>query len=855
MALEDYGRKRRFDRTHEPPPSGAGPKRKPGAARFVVQLHHARRRHYDFRLQVGNVLRSWAVPKGPSLDPRTKRMAVEVEDHPLAYERFEGSIPPGEYGAGTVQIFDRGTWSTTSDPTEQLRAGHLRFELFGEKLRGAWHLVRTRSVGPQKQWLLIKQEDGHAAALEADALLDRSAADEPPARARSSHTASKGGAWHAEALALPGAVPAQLPEQAPQPQLAAECGSPPRGDGWIHELKWDGYRLLATVTRSIVRLWSRNGQEWTERFPHLVEALETLRLRDAIFDGELIAGAGATADFGRLQRTLAAQSHAQLRFVAFDLIHLEGVDVSRAPLVRRKALLADVLASRPGLLGLSTHVAGSGTEAYEVAIAQGFEGIVSKRADAPYVAGRSGSWCKCRARQSDDFAVVGFTPPKGSREHFGALLLASRMQNGSWRYAGRVGSGFSDALIGELASRLGRARAEPTVEIEGSESTLRGAKWFAPRFVVEVAHRGLSNTGLLRQPSLHAVRWDKNVEDIEQRGSGEVQEPEHPARHRRSPAEAGSRQRERGSAGSERSNTKVQGGDLNASGKALSLSSPEKTVFADAGLTKRDVWDYYSLVADRLLQHIGGRPVSTIRCPDGVANSCFFQRHEIAGLKVAGTLAITGKRGGAKDYLVVEDRTALLELVQFNVLEFHPWGAMAASPERADRMIFDLDPGPGVSFEAVKAASLRIRELLRRLELKSFLRVSGGKGLHVVVPLNPGCEWSLVKRFARGFAESLATADPDHFVAKASKAIRSNRIFIDYLRNDFGATAVAAYSLRARPGAPVAMPIRWEQLESVNRADQFSLVSMMSTLKRRQACPWAGIDDVRQSLGRWQVSR
>ncbi|MDQ3161044.1 MAG: non-homologous end-joining DNA ligase, partial [Pseudomonadota bacterium] len=525
MSLVDYRRKRSFDKTREPEPNKAS--RGGQRAIFVVQLHHASRRHYDFRLQVGDALKSWAVPKGPSYDPAVKRMAVEVEDHPLDYAGFEGDIPKGQYGGGHVARFDEGVWATDGDPEAQLSKGHLRFELFGEKLKGGWHLVRSGKPARQPQWLLFKDKDEYAGTLEADDLLadvseapaadlkragsgkvnKRKLATVPVKRARKKN-------WAKMALALANAKKAPPPSAPFEPQLAKPGESPPSGEQWIHELKWDGYRILATVVDGKVRLWSRNALEWTAKIPDIRAAVEALGLESAALDGELIAGTGTKEDFNLLQSTLSGERQGALSYALFDLLHINGVDVSDAPLLERKTLLQTLLDGAPARLAYSSHIQGDGDAAFQLAGEQHFEGIISKRADRAYHAGRSDGWRKTKQLASDEFAVVGYTAPKGSRAGFGSLLLATPDEEHGWTYVGRVGTGFSDELMREVTKRLGTDGGKtPTAHVGTTDTDLSAATWFAPRFVVEVFFRGIGRQQLLRQPSLKAVRPDKVVGD------------------------------------------------------------------------------------------------------------------------------------------------------------------------------------------------------------------------------------------------------------------------------------------------------------------------------------------------------
>ena len=845
MSLVDYRRKRSFDQTREPEPGKPRPKGQ--RAIFVVQLHHASRRHYDFRLQVGDALKSWAVPKGPSYDPDVKRMAVEVEDHPVDYAGFEGEIPKGQYGGGHVARFDHGVWATDGDPEEQLAKGHLRFELFGEKLKGGWHLVRSGRAARQPQWLLFKDKDAYAGKLEADDLL----ADVAPAPAADVKRAGAGKQarkklaalparrrrrkdWAKQASKLTHARKGRPPDGPFEPQLARLGEAPPQGEQWIHELKWDGYRILATVAGAEVRLWSRNALEWTARLPEIRDAIGALGLESAALDGELIAGSGRKEDFNLLQSTLSGERQGQLALVLFDLLHVDGVDIAGAPLLERKALLQAVLEGAPAHLGFSSHIEGDGESAFRLAGERHFEGIISKRADRAHHGGRSDDWRKTKQLASDEFAVVGYTAPRGSRTGFGSLLLARPDPKYGWRYAGRVGTGFNDALMREVTAKLPRTGSRtPTAHVGTTDTDLRTAVWFQPRFVVEVFYRGVGRQQLLRQPSLKAVRPDKAVADL-----ADSDRPGATARAPRARKAAGTRRPSKpASAATEPSLPR--------------LSSPGKILFPETRITKQDVWDYYLAVAGHLLPEIAGRPLSIMRCPEGTQRPCFFQKHHTAGLERVSSVRLKEEGGNNAWYLMVEDVAGLMELVQFNALEFHPWGAHAADPDVADRVVFDLDPGPDVPIAEVRRAAVDIRRLLERLELESFLRASGGKGLHVVVPLNPGCDWELTRRFAHGFADALARSEPDRFLATSTKSRRNKRIFVDYLRNGRGATAVASYSLRARPGAPVALPLAWSELPKLTRANAFSIKDVPAKLKRRRKDPWAGIEALKQNLARW----
>jgi bifunctional non-homologous end joining protein LigD len=844
MSLVEYQRKRQFDRTREPAPGKPLPEGQ--RAIFVVQLHHASRRHYDFRLQVGDTLKSWAVPKGPSYDPSVKRMAVEVEDHPISYAKFEGEIPRGQYGGGHVALFDTGVWSTPYDAEAQLAKGHLRFELFGDKLKGGWHLVRSGKPAKQPQWLLFKEDDAYAGNLEADDLL----ADVTPPPEADAKRAGRGKAdrkkqatvapkrkarridWAKKAAKLPKAKKAVLKNEAFEPQLARLGERPPEGEQWLHEIKWDGYRLVTTIVNGVVRIWSRNAIEWTAKVPEIVSAIQQLGLKSGALDGELIAGKGTQQDFNLLQATLSGEQSGTLAYVLFDLLHADGIAIDASPLLERKQLLAELLQDPPAHLALSTHIEGDGAAAYGLASGQKFEGIISKRSDRPYHPGRGDDWRKTKHLQSDEFAVVGYTPGKGNRGGFGSLLLARPDPVHGWSYAGRIGSGFNNEQIRELTQRIGKAGStKPTVHVtEAVRKEIRGALWFDPMFVVEVIVRGTGGSGVLRQASLKGLRPDKDIADL-------------------ADSDRGAKTRPSGKRTATRETSTTQA--ATAPAPLMRLSSPTKIIFPDSDITKQEVADYYMAVMDHLLPGIAGRPLSIIRCPEGAGKPCFFQKHYTPGLEHVSLVRLKEEAGNNANYLVAYDAAGVMELVQLNGLEFHPWGSHADDPDVADRVIFDLDPGPNVPWSEVKAAAVHVRGLLKQAGLESFLRTTGGKGLHVVVPLNPGCHWDVVKDFARAFAEALARAEPQRFLAVSTLKLRPNKIFVDYLRNGRGATAVASYSLRARDRAPVAMPIAWSELKALQRGDAFTLKDVPARLKRRRKDPWAGIDAVKQDLSRW----
>ena len=862
MSLTAYQRKRNFAATPEPAEGGAT-----GHGIFVVQLHHASHRHYDFRLELDGVLKSWAVPKGPSFDPKIKRLAMEVEDHPISYATFEGDIPKGNYGAGHVDVFDHGTWEPVGDAKHALAQGELKFHLHGDILRGSWVLIRTRKQGSKQQWLLIKHHDGYASERDADSFVD-------PTTDRPLSLAQRKKVWprspglkkaSAEKISVTHSIHAALKtvlryanaeKLTPQPFAPELCRlqpSPPSGEDWLHEIKWDGYRILTTVVKGNVQLWSRNALEWTDRLPELVEAIESLQLKSAQLDGEMIVMRDERDDFNALQGRLSAETQTPATYMLFDLPHLEGKSLRDIPLVQRKALLAEVLTKHPHpLLRYSEHQLGEGKMIFAQAIAAGREGIVSKRVDSGYSGSRNGDWVKVKGRPSDEFAVVGYTLPKGSRTGIGALLLG-QPRRGQMTYVGRAGTGLSSETLREWRQRLAPFETdEPTVDTRlMSAADRRLAIWVKPTFVIEAYYQGIGGKGLLRQPAFKALRSDKEITDLadkEQSSKSENVSDIHPTAKQKSNVSKQSRTMER--TAKAKAPKPSQSGDAKTKIKTkdVLLTHPERIVFAEAGKTKGDVADYYRAVSAWLLPEIAGRPLSVLRCPDGTGKACFFQKHlgrgwgeHVQGIEVE-------EKEGREQYLSVEDQAGVLELVQMNVLEFHPWGATAADLEHADRLVFDLDPHASVAWKHVTAAARDLREQLASIGLDSFLRTSGGKGLHVVVPLNPPAPWEAVKAFAQAVAEAMTTLKPKEFVSVAGETHRKGKIFIDWLRNGRGATSVASYSLRARPKAGVAMPLAWDELKRVQGGDAFTIKNALKWIQQRKADPWKGIAKVKQAL-------
>ena len=846
MGLTEYNRKRNFNATPEPAEGGASGKDKI----FVVQLHHASHRHFDFRLELDGVLKSWAVPKGPSLDPKVKRLAMEVEDHPLSYANFEGDIPTGNYGAGHVDVFDHGTWEAIGSAHQGLGKGDLKFILHGDLLRGSWVLVRTRKQGSKNQWLLIKHQDEYASPRDANAFVDPNTdrpislkarravwKDEPSVK---SSPAKKKHSKNDRPPDLSGASRKVIANEAFAPELCRVQPEPPNGNDWLHEVKWDGYRIVATVVKGQVKLWSRNGIEWTQKVPELTRAIGSLKLKSAQLDGEMIVLREGRDNFNALQARLSGEAKEPLIYMLFDMPHLNGQSLREVPLIQRKAALAKLLRQQEHpLLRYSEHQVGDGKAMFAQATEAGLEGIVSKRTNSTYAGTRSGDWIKVKGRPSEEFVVVGYTEPKGARTGVGALLLATP-QDDKLVYIGRVGTGFDDKQLRDLRKELSKTvinHAPADINLmERRDQAL--AVWVRPKKIVEVFFQGIGGQGLLRQPAFKAFRADKSLSDLKR-----------DAKQATKTVNRAEKDTARVSKLSTKASVRRKQLERDTSQNNLdsvAITHPERVVFPEINITKADVAAYYREVAPWMMPEVGGRPLSVVRCPDGASQACFFQKHVLPGW--GPHIFGVDVKSERKKYLCIDEPAGLLELVQMNVLEIHPWGARASDPDHADRIVFDLDPHPQVKWPRVIAAANDVREQLEKIGLTSFLRTSGGKGFHVVVPLNPPAPWDDAKAFAQAVAEAMAGYKPKEFVAIAGEKNRINRIFVDWLRNGRGATSVASFSLRARATAGVAMPLSWAELPKIKRGDQFTIKNAMKHIRAWTVHPWRDIDLTPQSL-------
>lgn len=831
MALEAYRRKRNFERTPEPSGQAGAKARAKAAPRFTVQKHAARRLHYDFRLEHAGVLLSWAVPKGPSLDPHIKRLAMQTEDHPIEYGTFEGVIPKGEYGGGPVLVWDYGHWIPEGDPDEGLRRGRLTFALEGEKLRGRWHLVRTLGEGG-KAWLLFKSADAEARTGQDSEIVAQAPTSVLSGRAIEDVQSDPDRVWRSNregegdgSSGLPdlsdvqGAREAALPAFV-EPQLATLVDSPP-GDGYLHEIKLDGYRVLARIERGRARLLTRRGNDWTERMPSLARAFESLPVDEAMFDGEVVVLApSGVSDFQRLQNALASGRDEACVYHAFDLLHLSGHDLRKLPLRERKRLLHETLAAVGALQGrirFSDHEQGDAQAFLEQACKLRLEGIVSKRADAPYTSGRSRAWLKCKCHARQEFVIGGYTDPAGARSHFGALLLGVRDGEGELSYAGKVGTGFSQQSLADLHARLRKlSRSKPPFVDPPRGADARRAHWVQPKLVAEVEYAERTKDGLLRHASFRGLRQDKPASEVRDETPVELARP----------AE--------GQPDPERVLARVR------------FTHPDRVLYADQGITKRELGLYYAKVARRMLPHLAQRPLTLVRCPEGQGKECFFQKHPSQGMPNSVHRVRIREKSASLDYMYVDDIEGLLGLVQVGALEIHTWGSRVDRLECPDQLVFDLDQAPDVPWERMIEAAHAMRERLAAIDLQGFLKTTGGKGLHVVVPIEPRLRWDVAKRFCKLLVESMVRAEPSRYLATMSKSKRKGKIFLDYLRNGRGATAVCAYSTRARPSAPLSLPIAWDELTPELRSDAFDLRSVNGRLVDPD--PWQAFEAARAPI-------
>jgi len=814
--LGAYRAKRDFSRTPEPQNGDADRSLAAGPLSYVVQKHWAGSLHYDFRLQLDGVMKSWAVPKGPSLDPKLKRMAVQVEDHPIAYADFEGTIPARQYGAGKVIVWDAGHWTPQGDPLKAYRDGNLKFELHGHKLRGKWVLVRMKGKGEkQTPWLLIKETDGWARTSAdysvVDALPDSvkglglprgATVATAPLAANLAATASRG-----VAAALPPTL---------SPQLATlAAGPPPQPEDWVYEIKFDGYRMLVRVEHGKARLFTRNGHDWTSKLRSLHKAIDALKWPSGWFDGEIVVpNEQGIPDFSALQQAFDTGDTGEVVLYLFDLPYFDGHDLRARPLEERRAVLKGLLMkAQSDRVRFSETFDAAPDGIVASACKLGLEGVIAKRRSSRYQCARSTDWIKLKCGLRQEFVIGGYTDPQGTRAGFGSLLLGVHDAQGALQYAGNVGSGFSQRTLADLKEVLvAQARTSSPFATKADNAGIEGRPhWVAPTLIAEVSFAAWTRAARIRHAVFRGLRTDKEAIAIVREKALRVNSA------KLAPATGPPA--------------------IHTAPRHPQITNPQRVVDASTGTTKLDLVRYYGVVGTLMMKHLQGRPVSLVRAPDGVDGQLFFQKHaDIEGLpgmcQVDPALSI-----GHPAMLEVVSAQGLLSAAQWNVIEFHTQNARTASFEHPDRMVFDLDPGEGVAWAQVQEAAELMHAFLGQLGLPSFLKTSGGKGLHVVVPVRRVHDWNTVKGFSQAIVQHMAGTIPQRFVAKSGPKNRVGKIFIDYLRNGLGATTACAWSARARPGLGISVPVAWSELSSLRGGNHWSVTSVDERLDTGNQ-PW-----------------
>jgi bifunctional non-homologous end joining protein LigD len=848
-SLDDYNRMRDFSATSEPAAGKRSGKKnaKDHALQFCIQKHDASRLHYDFRLELDGALKSWAVPKGPSLDPKVKRLAVHVEDHPMDYATFEGRIPEGHYGAGDVIVWDRGVWIPQDDPAEAYAKGKLKFELKGEKLGGLWNLVRTHMPGKQEQWFLIKHQDGAAkpesdydvVAAEPDSVLsDRTIVAKKPKTAAKPKAVKKPAAPARKEKSAPltGARKAKLPELL-KPELATLVEKAPGGE-WSYEIKFDGYRIMARIDHDEVKLFTRNGHDWTHKLPRQAEALAALGLESAWLDGEMVvADEQGVPDFQALQNAFDSGRSGNIVYYLFDMPYLNGVDLREVPVEERRVALSTVLnPNKDPLLRFSDAFSEEPEALLNSACQMQMEGLIGKRLGTPYVSRRSSDWIKLKCKHRQEFVVVGFTDPKGSRNAFGALLLGLHdRDSGELRYAGKVGTGFNETTLKRIYEQLKPLQTKKSSVVNPpSGFDAKGVHWLKPTLLAEVAFAEMTKEGSVRHAVFHGLRDDKPAEDITEERPKAVktsaakkttaEKPSTPGKKKAAPAPS----------------------QIGLGEGKVRITHPDRVIDASSGTTKVQLAEYYASVAEWILPELRDRPVALVRAPDGIAGELFFQKN-------AERLAIPGittldKALTGQPVMIINNAEALIGAVQMSTVELHTWNATSDNLDKPDRFVLDLDPDPALPWKSMVEATQLTLSVLDELGLKAFLKTSGGKGIHLVVPLTRKLGWDEVKDFSHAIVSHMAKLLPERFSAVSGPKNRVGRIFIDYLRNGLGATTICAYAVRTREGLPVSVPIFREEVAELKGGNQWNIHTLHERLAEVGDEPWKDLKKTRQSI-------
>jgi bifunctional non-homologous end joining protein LigD len=892
--LARYRSMRDFEVTAEPSGGRKASKPRPASALpFVIQKHAASHLHYDFRLGWNGVLKSWAVAKGPSYYPGDRRLAVQVEDHPMEYGGFEGIIPKGQYGGGTVMVWDQGTWEPQpghEDVDAGLLDGSLKFTMHGTKMKGKWTLVRMGGKAANESkpnWLLIKEHDDFERGKDDPCItveqpnsavtgrsLEEIAAQED--HVWNSKDTARGEAWYRQetpAKSEPVAAPKRdakldgllksLPRESQptflQPQLALEATNPPDADGWLHELKLDGYRIQARKDGAKVQMLTRSGLDWTHRIPAVAQAVAALPIAKITLDGEVVVlGEDGTTNFADLQASFQEGANHPLTYFCFDLLHIDGRNPRDLGLRQRKALLADVLADQSGIVRYSEHLDTGGEAMFHKACELHAEGIVSKRAAAKYTAGRSGDWLKSKCLREQEFVIGGYTYSSDGNDRIGSLLLGY-YRDKKLIYAGRTGTGFTQKMRLKLKAQLQDLEVTTIPFDHPPAEARRGAIWVKPQLVAQVRFATWTADDLVRQAAFLGLREDKPAAEVQREEATVAPKPK--ASHRTAPplaAKATAPQKSVILSEGRSPQPKdppprpspAKSSQLSAaSAPPIRLTHPDKVLDTETGLTKRELAEFYWAVASRMLPHVEGRPLSLVRCPDGAGKPCFYQKHVSHTLPPGvGAIDIPAKKTGALEpYITLSTAEALAGLAQMAVLEIHPWGSRNDDLEHPDRLIFDLDPDESLPWTVLTAAAAEVRSRLRKAGLTSFLKTTGGKGLHIVAPIDPDHGWTEIKTLAHNFVLAMERENPTLYLTRMTKSARKGKIYLDYLRNERGATAVAPYSPRARPRVPVSLPLPWKDLE-LPQHPTFTVKTFSEWKSRLSSDPWKAMLTLRQKV-------
>lgn len=816
MRLNQYHKKRDFSKT--PEPKGKITQEKPRL--FVIQKHDASHLHYDFRIELDGVLKSWAIPKGPSLDPKVKRLAIHVEDHPIEYGSFEGIIPKGQYGGGTVMLWDKGTWEPLDEnPSQAYEKGHLRFELHAEKLNGRWDLIRFKD---EKNWFLIKHQDKYAqeqSSYDLTKELDKSVLTHQTIEELATYYNS---VWNSKELKkqtflLPkGLVKSPFPDFF-TPQLATLVDKASEGEQWLHEIKFDGYRILAFKKGDDVILKSRTNQDWTDNLEVIADAIKALSKKNIILDGEVVLlDKQGKSDFQLLQNSIKGKQDAPYIYFLFDILYYEHYDLRKLPLLERKKILKNLLNKKSPTLHYSDHIINNGQEVFEHSCAHALEGIISKRIDSTYSSKRSKDWLKIKCTKRQEFVIGGYTSPQGKREYFGALLLGYFNKEGQLEYVGNVGTGFSNASLKEIYQLLvaHESQSNPFSTEPSSTSLIH---WVHPKLVGEIEFSEWTKENHLRHPSFKGLRLDKKASEIQR-------EKETPLKQIKTQKPLSKKLKTR-----------------------FVLSHPTKILYPEDHITKEDLLIYYDTVSDYILPFLSLRPLTLVRCPSNYEH-CFYQRHFNKTTPKALYPIDVKNDEGTEQYIYLKDKEGLLSLVQMGVLEIHPWGSQITHLEQPDIIVIDLDPAPDVAWSKVVSNAIEIRDYLAQYQLRSFVKSTGGKGLHVVIPIKPEYDWEDVKEFTHVFVQFLEQLKPDEYISTMSKSKRGGKIFVDYLRNQRTATAIGTYSTRARLHAPVSTPLAWEELSNRIEDNTYTIKTLHQRLSELKVEPWGDFWSVKQSL-------